>query len=516
MEENKRVFNKEDFEFVQMNEKIFDKKFETKAIGYFGDAFKRFCKNKSSLVAFVILMLIILMAIVMPMISPYKNLSTTETKDQALLPPRIPGLEKLGIFDGTQKKTANLDKIISLDDPKVMEMEENELQNYYFIEFIVGYDSMEALEKASYTTTFKDETIQKVDFRYNLYQALNKPRWEQSKTYQEYLAYQASGVIMQDTVIDENGNSVLKERIEVNTEAGKNILKKFCQKNGIKRFPWKDENGKTYSSINDPAFIEYYNQKTGDRLENYYNYRILVDPTKDVNYKEIYHYFGTDNVGRDLWTRLWKGTRLSLLIGLFVAIVSITVGVIWGSISGYYGGTIDIVMERFTEILTGIPWIVIMTITKMLLVGHISNILIVAISLILTSWTGTASMVRSQMYRYKNREYVLASRTLGAKDSRLIFKHILPNALGTIVTSCVLVIPSAIFFESSVAYLGLGVDASTVSIGNLLNAGQTLGIVQYPYLTLFPAILISILMISFNMFGNGLRDALNPSLRGSE
>ena len=148
--------------------------------------------------------------------------------------------------------------------------------------------------------------------------------------------------------------------------------------------------------------------------------------------------------------------------------------------------------------------------------GNINNIFIVAISLVLTSWTGTASMVRSQMYRYKNREYVLSSRTLGAKDMRLIFKHILPNALGTIVTSCVLVIPSAIFFESSVAYLGLGVDASTVSIGNLLNLGRDLGIVQYPYLTLFPALLISVLMISFNMFGNGLRDALNPSLRGSE
>ena len=180
------------------------------------------------------------------------------------------------------------------------------------------------------------------------------------------------------------------------------------------------------------------------------------------------------------------------------------------------GGMVDLVMERFTEILTGIPWIVIMTITKMLLFGHINNIFIVAISLVLTSWTGTASMVRSQMYRYKNREYVLSSRTLGAKDMRLIFKHILPNALGTIVTSCVLVIPSAIFFESSVAYLGLGVDASTVSIGNLLNLGRDLGIVQYPYLTLFPALLISVLMISFNMFGNGLRDALNPSLRGSE
>jgi oligopeptide transport system permease protein len=125
-------------------------------------------------------------------------------------------------------------------------------------------------------------------------------------------------------------------------------------------------------------------------------------------------------------------------------------------------------------------------------------------------------MVRSQMYRYKGREYVLASRTFGASDARLIFKHILPNALGTIVTGTILIIPSAIFFESSVAYLGLGFDSSTLSIGNLLDAGRNSGIVQHPYLTIFPSLIISILMISFNLFGNGLRDALNPSLRGSE
>ena len=173
-------------------------------------------------------------------------------------------------------------------------------------------------------------------------------------------------------------------------------------------------------------------------------------------------------------------------------------------------------MERFTEVLGGIPWIVIMILVKMLLTGKVPDTVLVAISLILTSWIGTASMVRSQMYRYKNREYVLASRTLGANDARLITKHILPNALGTIVTSSILVIPSAIFFESSVAYLGLGVNSSTISIGNLLSLGREMGIVDNPYLTLAPAIYVSVLMIAFNMFGNGLRDALNPSLRGSE
>lgn len=250
----------------------------------------------------------------------------------------------------------------------------------------------------------------------------------------------------------------------------------------------------------------------GKTIEDYFTYKIFVT-SRNV---EGAHYFGTDMSGRDIWTRIWIGTRTSLLIGLFVALVTISVGVLWGSISGYYGGTIDLAMERFTEILGGIPWIVIIVIMKLYLTGIVPSTIIVALSLVLTSWIGTASMVRAQMYRYKNREYVLASRTFGASDLRLIFKHILPNALGTIVTGTILVIPSAIFFESSVAYLGLGIDASTISIGNLLNLGREVGIVQYPYLTLFPAILISILMISFNMFGNGLRDALNPSLRGTE
>lgn len=505
MEDNKKVFTKEDFEFVQMNEKIFDKKFETKAIGYFGDALRRFVKNKSSVVAFAILLIIILMAIFMPMISPYKNTSTVDSMKEAYLPPRIPGLEKLGIFDGTKKYIANTKYIISLDDERVSEMDSNDLKDYFFIEYIVGYDTVDELLNSSavYTEIFKGETYEKVEFKYNVYQALNRPQWTGVISYSAYLEYQESGVLL--THEDGTVASI------IDTTPAVNELKRFIKKEKLVK-------GKDYDtiSVDDEKLMQIYKEKNDKMIEELYNYNALIDPTKASNYKEVYHYFGTDNVGRDVWYRLWKGTRLSLLIGLFVAIVSISVGVVWGSISGYYGGTVDIVMERFTEILTGIPWIVIMTITKMLLIGHIPNLFIVSISLILTSWTGTASMVRSQMYRYKNREYVLASRTLGAGDFRLIFKHILPNALGTIVTSCVLVIPSAIFFESSVAYLGLGVDSQTISIGNLLNAGQTLGIVQYPYLTLFPALLISILMISFNMFGNGLRDALNPSLRGSE
>lgn len=511
MNENMKI-DKKDFEFVQMNEKIFDKKFETKAIGYFGDALRRFSKNKSSIVAFVILVIIILMAIFVPIFSKY-DVATVNIAE-GYLPPRIPILENFGIADGTKKITGvNVDYLISVKDPKVENLVDNpdnkdptlDIKNYYFVEYIKGYEKfndptkfIEELKNNSYKTTFNDIVTYKVDIKYNVYKALSRPKWMKNQTRKQYLEYQANGVIINKT--DEEGNT--NEMVIEYTAPAENILKKFCRDNGY--------------SLSTPNLEELYLEQTGKDIRDLYQYDIYIDPLLNPDFEEIYHFFGTDNTGRDMWVRLWQGTRLSLLIGLFVAVVSITVGVIWGSISGYYGGVVDLAMERFTEILTGIPWIVTMTITKMLLFGRISNVLIVAISLVLTSWTGTAAMVRSQMYRYKNREYVLSSRTLGANDVRLIFKHILPNALGTIVTSCILVIPSAIFFESSVAYLGLGIDASTVSIGNLLNLGRDLGIVQYPYLTLFPALLISILMISFNMFGNGLRDALNPSLRGSE
>ena len=168
-------------------------------------------------------------------------------------------------------------------------------------------------------------------------------------------------------------------------------------------------------------------------------------------------------------------------------------------------------MERFCDILGGVPTVVIVTLFRL----HLGNALwVFALSLCLTGWMGTAARTRTQFYRFKGREYVLASRTLGANDARLIFRHILPNSLGTIVTSTVLMIPGIIFTESSLSYLGLGLQGSN-SFGDILASNQ--GYIQtQPMLILVPAFIISLLMISFNLFGNGLRDALNPSLKGSE
>ena len=219
--------------------------------------------------------------------------------------------------------------------------------------------------------------------------------------------------------------------------------------------------------------------------------------------------FGTDRGGRDMFKYVFEGLRNSLLLGILTFVVCFLFGLIWGAISGYFGGTVDLVMERLTDILSGMPWIVLMTLAILHLGSSFTTFLL---ALCLTGWIGTASRTRTQFYRFRGREYVLASRTLGASDARLIAKHILPNAMGTIITGAVLMIPSVIFSEATISYLGLGFQ-NLSSLGVILSANQS-ELFNHPYQLIFPSVVIALLMISFNLFGNGLRDAINPSLKG--
>ena len=225
-----------------------------------------------------------------------------------------------------------------------------------------------------------------------------------------------------------------------------------------------------------------------------------------------YHWFGTDYLGRDLMTRLFQGARISLLIALLSVVTNVIIGVIYGSVAGYYGGKVDMVMTHLAEVLDGLPYIVV-TILFMILFG--SGMFSIILALTVTGWIGTARLIRAQFYRFKGREYVLAARTLGTPDIKLIFRHILPNTVGPLITRAMIAIPGAIFSESFLAYIGLGIKPPEPSIGVLLSDGQDV-LLQYPYQTLFPAILISVLMIAFNLFANGLRDALDPTRRGEE
>ena len=227
--------------------------------------------------------------------------------------------------------------------------------------------------------------------------------------------------------------------------------------------------------------------------------------------------FGTTETGKDIFACLAYGARFSFIFATVVAMVNFVVGVIWGSISGYSGGKIDLFMERFAEILGSVPTMIVITLLKYHM-GTSSQVLVLFIAFFATGWIGMAGRTRMQFYRFKNQEYVLAARTLGARDSRIMFKHIFPNGLGTIVTSVALVIPSMIYSETSLSYLGIiNLEAgNTTSVGTLIAAGQKSIMANAGFVALFPCVFLVLLMLSFNLFGNGLRDAFNPSLRGTE
>ena len=251
----------------------------------------------------------------------------------------------------------------------------------------------------------------------------------------------------------------------------------------------------------------------GDQKVQVTTQQLVCDVTmyKYLGYDSMPKYLlGTDDRGFDIIVYSFNGLKKSFLISIIVSAICLSFGLVWGSISGYFGGNVDLFMERFCEILSGVPSTVVITLVVLLL-GD--TIITFGLALCMTGWLGIAGRTRTQFYRFKGREYILASRTLGSSDMRLIFKHILPNSLGTIITSSVLSIPSVIFSEASLSYLGILKGSN--SFGSVLSHNQQY-ISTRPMLIVFPAIIISLIMISFNLFGNGLRDALNPSLKGSE
>ncbi|HBT59254.1 MAG TPA: ABC transporter permease [Acholeplasmataceae bacterium] len=422
--------NKEQFEFVQSDQVIYDEKFQTKPIGYYKDAFIRFRKNKASVVAAIILIFIILMSIVGPHFKTY-SLPKENAKWSmrlAQLPPRVPGLEWLG-FDGSRELEGFPGRFEGL--PEGIVIKKGTKTN--------------AIGQIKVTVDYYK--FRNYQLSYESYTSLNQREYDAVKEYE-----QRTGETL---IIEERGLVEGSYRVKIH-------------------------------------FFEFLQAIYG--VENY-------------NF-----WFGTDNFGKDLFTELWSGAQLSLLIAFGVSLINIFVGVIVGSISGYYGGTLDLIIERFSEILSGLPFMAILT---LLLLRYGMEVWVVILAFTLTGWLGISSLTRSQFYRYKNREYVLAARTLGANDVRIMSRHIFPSAMGTLITSVVLYVPSVIFSESTYSYLGIINYSKVTSVGKILSAGQAVMKESF-YMVLFPSIFISLLMLSFNLFGNGLRDAFNPSLRGVE
>lgn len=236
------------------------------------------------------------------------------------------------------------------------------------------------------------------------------------------------------------------------------------------------------------------------------------------------HLMGTDALGRDNAIRVIYGTRISLLVGIISAIIVVVIGIIYGSISGFFGGRVDLVMMRIVDVIYSLPDVLIVILLSVAIkdvVSTSSNVLInrlgagmVSIFIVfgLLYWVGMARQVRGQILSIKEQEYVLASRSIGASPARIIRKHMIPNCVSVIIITAAMQIPAAIFTESFLSFLGLGVSMPMPSLGSLASDARA-GLASYPYLLVFPALSIFLIVLSFNLLGNGLRDAFDPKLR---
>lgn len=497
------------FEFAQLDAELHDKKIETKARGYFADAFIRFKKNKSSVVAAWIILLLVLYAIIAPFVSPY----TMKDKDNVYqnFPPFVPSVaaKNAGYLDGAKTLASQNElmydkwqavaaetgmnpilRVLGTEEVSSIYRGKEKISIYYKLEmnsyYMIGirtqtfsYEEFEAIQK------FQDETGIQV-----LYP------WVEAKDIKNI----SDDPAIWYQVKDDKGNP--------KKDKNDNWIPAYSSNSAIEGMPYHSQR-----IAGDPGTWIYSVQKSGAVRArfNYYNYYIFK------NGHEPSYLFGTNNLGQDLFMAIGVGARFSLIFAILVSIINLTIGTIYGAIQGYYGGAVDMAMDRFADIIGGIPFVVSVTLFQYHLAQKVGPVMTFSFAFFLTGWIGMAALVRKQFYRFKGQEYVLAARTLGASDRRLMFKHIFPNSLGTIITSCALVIPGVINSETTLTYLGIVnlSDLAGTSIGTLMSQGQAVATTS-PHAMVFPSIFISLLLISFNLFGNGLRDAFNPSMRGME
>ncbi len=498
----------EQFAFTQMDISLRDTKLETKSRGYLADAMLRFKKNKSSVVAAWIIAFLLLFAIISPIVSPY----TINDKDKVYqsYAPYISSIAQKhwGIFDGATTRASQNEKsmtywrgiaeetgmdpvlkIISYTTTYVMYRGKEKANNSYTIETNKYFETGNVYRVFSYA---EFEKIQQWQNEHNIqviYPYVN-PKDISGITDNPNIWYKvdSSGVAK----LDKDGNFVPAYATNQET-AG-------AEYHSI-RIPG-DDGSYVYSSAKSGAVqcrVNYY---------NYYQY---------INGHEPFYIFGTNSMGQDLFSAIGIGARFSIVFAIIVSVINMFLGAIYGSIEGYYGGAVDMVMERIADILSGMPFVVAATLFQLHLAQKVGVVPSFLFAYVLTGWIGMAALVRKQFYRFKGQEFILAARTLGASDRRLMFKHIFPNSLGTIITSCALVIPGVVRSETQLTYLGIInlSDFAGTSIGTLMSQGQV-AMTTAPHGILFPSLFISLLLISFNLFGNGLRDAFNPTTRGGE
>jgi oligopeptide transport system permease protein len=459
--------DKSKFVLVNSKDQYQDKPLKTKEIGYYKDSWNRFKKNKGALVAFYIIAFIFLMVGIGPSLKSYGLPDSNPNLALRFkhLEPKIPVLENFGIFDGRRSITA-------------------------------GKRFLHAL----YTNSFEEGAIIS-GFPEVLIDNINHP---------DYANVTELTVVVDSYKYTNYVVSYMPPTYFADLDAGRDPLASVTVTLSKEQFEIYLASNYIIDII---SIVEIPNTINPD--EPFYNYKVRVNQflfslgTEPVN---TYFWFGTTRDGRDLFTEIWEGARISLLMAFLVVIINSVIGLTIGSIIGYYGGLLDLLFDRFVEIVASIPFLSVLTLVT-LRFGN--ELWVIVFAFTATGWLGSYGTGRLQFYRFKNREYVLAARTLGASDARIMFKHILPNTLGLIVTSYALAIPAFVFTEASFSFLGIINYQNALSVGLLIDQGQQ-QMQNYPYLLLFPALYIAILMIAFNLFGNGLRDAFNPSLRGVE
>ncbi|MDS9471904.1 ABC transporter permease [Sporosarcina pasteurii] len=222
------------------------------------------------------------------------------------------------------------------------------------------------------------------------------------------------------------------------------------------------------------------------------------------------HWFGTDEMGRDVFTRTWYGARISLFVGVMAALIDFFIGIIYGGISGYKGGLTDTIMMRIIEVLYGLPHLLVVILLLVVMGPSLTTIII---ALTITGWVGMARIVRGQVLQIKNYEFITATKSYGASTPRIIRKHLLPNTMGPIIVQMTLTVPSAIFAEAFLSFLGLGIQAPFASWGVMANDALPVILSGHWWRLFFPAFFISMTMFAFNVLGDGMQDALDPKLR---
>ncbi len=533
MDNNKNISNipAEKLEFANHGERITDKKFDDKPIGYFKDAWIRFRKNKASVVATGIIIFIVLFSLLMPLFNGNYDSSFMDAYYSKKGPKITWMAENWGIMRGgvdRQGTERNLFWLIStgvaaehtheaLDAGEKITVGDglaskfSPINSYKFVK-----NGPDLKPRYGYTI----DSYLEVGF---IYQSVTQAEYKKICDWQEETGIQVIYPLIAENEytyhpIDTNnanfwyktnqkGDPVKLVKQSDDTYTAKKIT--FAEDAVLEDNYMRDADGSlVYAIAAGGGDNETAGRKIRVLYHNYYVYKNGFEPN---------YIMGTDAQGYDLALRMADGIKLSLVISLIVCLVNFVVGAIWGAIAGYYGGIVDLTMERITDILAGVPSIVVMTLFQIHLAQKVGPIPSLLFAFFLTGWIGMSSQVRTQFYRFKNQEYVMAARTLGARDWRIIWKHIFPNTLGTIITGSVLAIPGVIFTESMLSFLGIvnlgGQDIT--SLGTLLSSASSQW-TNHPHLMIFPALIISLLMICFNLFGNGLRDAFNPSLRGVE